>query len=164
MRRISSRLTWWYKKAFPTCWFGFFGLCTLILIAGVIEQKAAVVSLLAPLGMAVVGYLFMRWLIFPLVDAVWIDETDLVVRNGGAEDRFPLTNVIDVENPRFMNPERVILMLNEPCRFGREIVFLPPTRSAWRFSRHPIAEELIRRAHGIAEEPAEEGDGADRYN
>jgi hypothetical protein len=92
----------------------------------------------------------MRLLVFPLVDEVWIEDNQIIVRNRGAEERFPITNIMSVETPLFLNPERVVLTLKEPCGFGREIVFTPSLRW-WHFSRHPIAEELIRRAHDIDE-------------
>ena len=106
---------------------------------------------IALLGMAAFGYFLMRWLVFPLADEVLIEDDEIIVKNRGQEDRFPITNIMNVEASLFVNPERVVLMLKEPCGFGREIVFSPPTR--WlHFSRHPIAEELIRRAHRIDEE------------
>ncbi len=150
LRRISSRWTWWHKNAFPMIFFGFLGLFTLAWMVGVIQQQVPAPPLLIPLGMAAFGYVLMRWLVFPLADEVWIDSEDIVVRNSGQEERFPITNVLNVESQLFTNPERVILTLKQPCGLGREIVFSPPQRW-WRLSRHPIAEELIRRAHGIDE-------------
>jgi hypothetical protein len=146
MRRISSTWTWWYKKAFPVIWFGFLGLFTLVWIPGVVQQQVSPATLLIPLGMAAFGYLVMRRLVFSLVDEVWIENDDIVVRNGDQEDRFPITHIINVEAPLFVNPERIVLTLSEPCLFGREIAFSPPYRW-WPLSRHPLAEELIRRAH-----------------
>jgi len=100
--------------------------------------------------MAALGYVMMRWLVFPLADEVWIDGDDIVVRNDGQEACFPITNIIHVENSRFMNPERITLTLKEPCAFGSEIVFSPLSRLL-TITRHPIAEELNCRAHGVDE-------------
>jgi hypothetical protein len=150
MRRISSKLTWWLKKAFPVFWFGFTGLFIFVGGFEVILQQAPAFLLLPPFVLAAFGYVMMRWLVFPLADEVWIDGDDIVVRNNGYEDRFPITNIINVENSRFMNPERITLTLKEPCALGSEIVFSPLERLL-KITRHPLAEELIRRAHGVEE-------------
>jgi hypothetical protein len=104
--------------------------------------------------MAAFAYVLMRWLVFPLVDEVFLEDKEIIIRNRGEEDRFPITNIINVEAPLLMSPERIVLTLKEPCRSGREIVFSPPFRW-WPFTRHPIAEELIRRARGINEKEVE---------
>ena len=85
MRRISSRLTWWNKKVFPVFWFGFLGLFALAWIPAVIQQQVPAPTLLIPIGMAAFGYVLMRWLVFSLMDEMWIDENDVVVRNHGRE-------------------------------------------------------------------------------
>lgn len=146
MRRISSSLTWWYKKVFPAVWFGFLGFWTLAWIPGVVSGRVPALTLVGPPAMAIFGYALMRWLIFPLVDEVWIENNDLIVRNHGQEDRFPAANILNVESQVFANPERVVLTLREPCRFGGEILFVPPFRLI-HVSRHPIAEELMHLAH-----------------
>lgn len=150
MRRISSCWTWWNKKAFPVLWFGFLAIFSFVVLIGIMERKVPAPVLIFPFVMAAFGYAIMQWLVFSLVDEVWIQNDDLVVKNNGDEDCFPIRNVINVDSSYFSNPERIVLTLKEPCRFGREIVFSPPIR--WlRFSRHPIAEELIRRARGFDE-------------
>jgi hypothetical protein len=146
MRRISSSLTWWHKKAFPVFWFGFLGVWTSAWTVGVIRGEAEPAGLLVGAFLAALGYFLMRFLIFPLADEVFIDNDEIVVRNRSREDRFPILNIINVESSQFVNPERVTLMLRHPCIFGSEIAFEPGFRW-WRFGRHPIAEELIRRIH-----------------
>lgn len=141
-------MTWWHKRAGPTIWFGVLGLFTLAGIAGVIGGDVPAPAALIPPGMAAFGYFIFRWFIFPLVDAVFIDGDEMIVRNRGQEERFPINRIINVDSSIFINPERIVLTLKEPCGFGREIVFSPPHRW-WPFGRHPIAEELMRRAHGI---------------
>ncbi|MCI0379863.1 MAG: hypothetical protein L0215_19960 [Gemmataceae bacterium] len=89
----------------------------------------------------------MRWFVWSLIDQVWLAGEELIVRNRGDEDRFPVTNIINVE-ASLGNPERITLILREPCRFGREILFIPPTRW-WPLSRHPLADELIRRINKL---------------
>jgi hypothetical protein len=148
MQRISSSWTWWHKKAFPVLWFGFLGVFTMGWIPGVVRQEVPAATLLIPLSMSIFGYVLFRALVFGLVDEVWIDDDHLVVRNRGAEDRFPITNIVNVDGSFMTNPERITLTLRAPSQFGNEIAFSPPHRW-WPFGRHPVAKDLIRRAHQL---------------
>ena len=150
MRRISSTLTWWHKKAFPVFWFGFLGLFTCAWIVGVVLGEADSIGILGLLFLAVLGYFLLRFLVSPLVDEVFIDCEEMVVRNNGLEDRFPVCNIINIEDWLFVNPERVVLTLKNPCKFGGEVAFEPEFRW-WKFRRHPIAEELLRRIHQVVQ-------------
>lgn len=149
MRRISSPWTWWYKRGFPILWFGFLALCVLLVALAAPGQQAPPEMVLVPAGMALFGYVLMRWLVFPLADEVYLSDDLVIVRSGAEEDSFPITNIINVESSRMMHPERITLTLREPCRFGREVVFSPPTRWGLALTRHPLADELIRRANGL---------------
>src|SRR5436305_1875584 len=127
MERLSSAWTWWHKTAFPRLWFGFLGLSALVLIPAVVQQRVPPETLLIPVGMAAFGYALMRWLrVFALADEVWLDGDQVVVRDRGDEDRFPLSRIDRVSATVLTNPERITLSLREPCRFGREVVFVPP--------------------------------------
>jgi hypothetical protein len=97
----------------------------------------------------VFGYGLMRVLVFDLVDEVYFDGSEFVVRNGRQEDRFALANVINVDYGELTNPERITLTLREPCKFGRQITFSPPF-GFWRFGWHPIAKELLAAARQIS--------------
>jgi hypothetical protein len=78
-----------------------------------------------------------------LVDSVCLDGSDLVVQNKDNVERVPLRQVLGVESHVFFNPERIVLTLREPCRFGETIGFLPPVRLfRLPFSPHPLAAEL----------------------
>jgi hypothetical protein len=121
-------------------------LITPLAILGVVQQRVPADMLLLPLGMAVFGYLLMRWIrIFSIADEVWLDGERIIVRNGEQEDEFPVSNILEVKSSTLVNPERIVLTLSEPCAFGQEIVFLPPFR-VWHFTRHPLAGELTRLA------------------
>jgi hypothetical protein len=146
MRQISSALTWWQKKVSSKIFFGFLGLWILAWISGVILKRIPPSTLILPLMMAAlmtaIRYALMHFLrVFSFVDKVWIDNDDLVVRNADKEDRFPIANITDIYATLLSSPERIELTLSEPCRFGREIVFMPPFRLL-PFFRHPLAEEL----------------------
>ncbi len=145
MRLISSKLTWWHKKAFPTLWFGILGLVIVTLIPAVLSGSVPGEVLLIPLIMVGAGAALDVWLVFPLVDEVWIDGDDLIVRNRGEEDRFPIAHIIDVDGSFLTNPESIGLWLKPKCRFGKTIRFEAPFR-VFMFGTHPQAQELIDRS------------------
>jgi hypothetical protein len=97
--------------------------------------------------MAIVGYILFRRLLFDLVDEVWDDGEDLIVKNAGVEGRVPLRGIINVGYSSLTNPERVTLTLRDAGPFGKEITFMPlPRPFSFRWlSRNPIIDELIER-------------------
>jgi hypothetical protein len=145
MRQISSQMTWWHKKGSPAFFFGIIAVVTVEFIPEVIRGRVSGEVLFIPAIMTIFGYLMMRWLVFPLMDEVWIDGDDLIVRNWGEEERFPITNIIDVEGSYMVNPEHIGIILEPPSRFGKWIRFAAPIR-LFRFSTHPIARELAERS------------------
>ena len=150
LRRISSPWTWFYKRAFPFIWYGFLGTMFAFILPAALGQPNVAFALIPLAFMAVIGYLIMRFFLLDLMDEVYIDGDDLLVRNGGDEDRFPITNIVNVDDTQFVNPERITLTLRRACRFGGELVFTPPKR-LWPYGKHAVAKELIRRAHGLDE-------------
>ena len=145
MKRISSKLTFLYKRVIPVFWFGFIAV---FLGSVVLDHRGPrpplIPFLIVPVAMAVFGYALFRKLLFDLVDEVWDDGDALVVKNSGTEERVPLKNIVNVGFSTMINPERVTLTLREPGRFGKEITFSPPRRFL-RFARSPIIGELIER-------------------
>src|SRR5579863_4825606 len=107
MRLISSKSTWCYKRAFPGIWFGFLALAVLVLVRGVVDGSSAAGWLLIPLGMMALGYAMLRSLVFRMMDAVWIDGDDLVVRKRDEEDRFPMSHFVDVDHTFLVGPEHI---------------------------------------------------------
>jgi hypothetical protein len=142
MRRLSSTMTVFYKVFFPILWIGF----TVVFTARVAIVAGAPAVIPAAIGLVV---LFLNWwLTAPFADAVWLTHDDeVIVRKGGHEDRFPFRNVDHVDSWYYVNPERITLVLEEPCRFGREVAFLPPVTIRLPFTRHPLADELIEMVH-----------------
>jgi hypothetical protein len=145
MRQISSKLTWWQKKAFPSIWFGYLAVFTCVWIVLIAQGQVPAESLLIPLGLVAVGGLLTWWLVWRLVDEVWIDGDDIVVRNGRQNDRFPIANIVDVDGSYLQSPEHIGLWLNQPCRFGKVIRFGAPFR-LFPFGTHSLARELIERS------------------
>lgn len=92
------------------------------------------------------GFLVMKMLVFDLVDEVWDDGDQLVVRNGKQEERIAFANIMNVSYMPY-RPDRITLTLREPCRFGNEITFSPAAHSVLfnPFAKNPIVHELIER-------------------
>ena len=145
MRRISSRMTFFNKRVFPTIWFGF-----LIVFLGAAlfstgsSGRPPFPFFIIPVLMIVLGYFFMRKLVFDLVDEVWDDGDALVIKNRGDEERLALSDIKNVSYSPFMNPPRVTLSLRRSTVFGDEIAFNAPTRFI-PLSKSPIITELIDR-------------------
>lgn len=149
MRQISNSSIWWHKRALPCFWFGFIAVFSCLVIAGAVMGKAPYLMLIAPCIIAIFGYQLMKHLVFPLADEVWLDDEDMIVRKGGVEDRFPISQIINVESLSMQSPEHIRLTLRSPCELGSDIVFSPTAR-LWQFNRHPIADKLLRRIHGTS--------------
>lgn len=115
-------------------------------IGGEIPMKELPIWVLAMSIMGGFGYVFMRFIVWPIVDKVFLDVDEIVVRDRGKEDRISVANILNVDASTMMNPERITLTLREPCSFGKEIVFIPSFRF-FPFTRHPIAAELIALAN-----------------
>jgi hypothetical protein len=149
MRRISSSLTLFYKRIFPAVWFGILAIFMCRAVPAAIQGAdpvAVAMFVIMPILMASFGYLFFRAWVFDLLDEVYLDNDEMVVRNAGGEDRFPVMNILNVSATQFMSPERITLTLREACQFGEDITSSPPLRM-FPFARHPLEKELIRLAH-----------------
>jgi len=142
MRRISSGATFFYKWVFPIVWFGF--LAVFAATAFFQGSQAALPFLIAPIVMAVVGYLIMKTFVFDLADEVLDAGDALVVRRAGLEERIALADIMNVSYSQFVNPPRVTLSLRNPSTFGTQVSFCAPLRFL-KFSPPPVIDELIRR-------------------
>ena len=121
-------------------------ILALAVLPAVIQNQAPIFIVLLPIVMMVFGYVLMRNLIFDLVDEVFLNGDEIIVRNFGEMDQFAVSNILNVDSTVTTNPERITLTLKEPCVFGSEVTFSPPMRF-WPFGRHPVARELIELAH-----------------
>jgi hypothetical protein len=140
-------MTFFHKRLFPLAWFGGVAIFAAIGIVEIARNQAPLFVVFVPIGMLLFGFFLMKRLVFDLLDEVYLDNDHIVIRNGGAEDRFRVQNILNVDCSVMTSPERITLTLHEPCGFGSEITFSPPTR-LWPFGRHPLAKELIQLAHG----------------
>jgi len=146
MRRLSSRTTFYYKRIFPIVWFGILGIFVVVGASGALSGKGGFppMFLIMPIVMAVVGYFFMKKLVFDLVDEVLDDGNALVVRNGDQEAHIALSEIMNVSYSPLMNPPRVTLSLRQPGIFGDRVTFCAPVRFV-PFSTSPVIDELIAR-------------------
>jgi hypothetical protein len=90
------------------------------------------------------GYVIFKKFVFCLVDSVWEDGEQLIVRNGPVEERIGLGNITNINYIGFITPPRVTLRLAEASSFGTEISFAPPLRLFHSFT-HPTVTELMER-------------------
>jgi hypothetical protein len=142
MPRLSSRMTFFYKRVFPVVWFGFLLVFVAVGLLGHVAPAAP--FLLVPVLMIVVGYFIMKKLVFDLVDEVLDAGDALIVRNGGREERIALSDIINVNYSPLINPPRVTLSLRRASAFGEAVTFCAPVRFM-PFSTSPVVDELIRR-------------------
>ena len=141
MRKRISGSTFYFKKVFPSFWFGFLGIFVLVML---LQEEIDLIALVGPVIMAIVGGTIFRSLIWDLADEV-IDAGDhLVYRRGGREVKIHLIDVMNISHTKMSSPERVVLSLRKPTDFGDELAFSLPVR--WNpFSKPPIVNDLIRR-------------------
>jgi hypothetical protein len=145
MRRLSSQMTFFYKRVFPVLWFGILALIFAVaILTTVAGGQFPLPVLIVPVILGTFGYYLFRRLLFDLVDEVWDDGEAVIIKNGGEEERVALSEIMNVSYTVLVNPPRVTLMLRRESRFGREVTFLPPQRFS-RFTPNPLITELIER-------------------
>ena len=83
MRRISSRMTFFYKRVFPVMWFGFLALFIVVPFFSFSNAGHSAMPplefFIGPAIMAIVGYFVLKKLVFDLVDGVWDDGASVYV-------------------------------------------------------------------------------------
>lgn len=152
MRRLSSPYTLLYKRVLPFVWLLLPLLSAWFLWnAPVHAQQPRWPALLPMLVIPAIGLVLFKRLIFDLVDEVWLDGEQLLVKNRGLQGRIALAEVVNVNATSMTNPRRVTLMLRSDSRFGRNVSFIPasPRGFASAFKPDPIAAELIERVDAI---------------
>jgi hypothetical protein len=148
MRQLSASNTFFYKRVFPVIWFaGVFAFLAFGVNQAVARRGAgdSWFFFAAPLVVLVGGFVVMKMFIFDLVDEVWDDGRELVVRNRGREVRISLAEIINVNYERLSNPPRVTLLLHDPTELGSEITFMAPRRPFTMNPARDLALELIGR-------------------
>jgi hypothetical protein len=147
MRRISSRMTFFYKRILPLIFCGVFVIFVVVTWIGLSRspgQFPGMPFLIVPVLIFAFIFFVMKKMIFDLVDEVLDGGDALIVRNRGREDRVTLANIMNVNYSPFINPPRVTLTLRQPSVFGNQITFCAPVRFV-PFSTSPLVDELIGR-------------------
>lgn len=149
MKRLSSKSIYFYKIIFPTIWFGF--LAFFIFVGFLENQKrntsdivALFMPIIVPLVMAVIGYFFMKKLVFDLINEVYDEGASLLFKNGQKEVRVNLRDIKNVSYSTMVNPPRVTLSIRHKTVFGDELSFSPPI-SFIPFKKNRDVLELIDR-------------------
>jgi hypothetical protein len=147
MTKISSGYTALHKILFPLIWFGFIAFFIIAVLTSD-APEADPMLLVIPVALAVFGYFFFKHLLWDLADEVFDCGDYLLVRNRGAEEKVPLTNILNVNATTLMNPPRITLRLVEPGRLGAEVTFSPARGISLNpFARDAVAEDLMVRVH-----------------
>lgn len=145
MKKISSGATFYYKRAFPTIWFGFIAFFVVqVLNSGAAQRDP--MFLVVPAVMAVVGYFMMKKIVWNLADEVYDCDDFLLVKNRGREERIEIANIMNVSATTMMNPPQITLRLVRAGPNGNEVTFSPAMQFTLNpFARSPVAEDLIVR-------------------
>lgn len=142
MKKISGS-TFYFKKVFPSIWFGFLVFFLFVSLASGAAEES-VMFLAVPVLMAVFGFFFFKKLLWDLADEVYDEGESLLFRRGGKEQRVQLQDIINISYSQMNSPKRVVLQVRTPGAIGKELAFNPPMRSN-PFSKNPIITELIER-------------------
>jgi hypothetical protein len=146
MRRISSGMTFIYKRVFPIIFLGFFvSFAAIPFLLGLNSgQFPPLPFFVVPVIVFAIFLFLMKKLVLDLADEVLDAGDALIVKNGGREERIALSEIMNVNYTSFVNPPRVVLSLRRPGIFGAQVAFCPPVRFV-PFSTSPIIDELIQR-------------------
>lgn len=149
---LSSGSTSFYKRWFPAIWLGLPAVALLGQLFRIARVGHVTPKDLGLLGVCIlflaVGIPIFRRLAFCLVDEV-VDEGDfLLVRSEGHQERVPLGSIAGVLDGPTMRPFQITLNLDQPCRFGQKITFIPRYRLVWN-GLHPLVDELRSRVEAV---------------
>jgi hypothetical protein len=107
--------------------------------------------LLPALGVLTTGTVYASLLFWmtsrDLMDEVWLDESSLLVRYRGREERIDLVTIVKISDDIRWGQPRITLTLREPCGFGSAIAFRA-VGAAGNFiflRRNVVARELADR-------------------
>lgn len=155
-KRISSRMTSFYKFIFPVLWFGALGTVVLL---GLLNTAVAAGSMLPfivmPVFMAGIGFVIFRALLAGLMDEVWDNGKELLVVNGGHVEHVPFASIININYSGLTNPKRATLQLRKPGRWGAKLSFIPvrSSMSLWNLMDNKVIDELIERVDEARRQP-----------
>ena len=122
-----SGSTFYFKKLFPTMWFGF--ICIFVIVVTLFGAASeSIMFLITPAFMAVFGFVLFRKLVWDLADEVYDEGDSLLFRKGGIEQRVYFKNVLNINHVQMNSPERIVLQLRSGGPIGKDLAFNPPIR------------------------------------
>ncbi|WP_444942273.1 hypothetical protein ACJJI3_09565 [Microbulbifer sp. ZKSA004] len=142
MKKISGS-TFYFKKLFPSVWFGFlvFFIITAALLGAMAKSFMFVV---VPAFMMVFGFLFFKKSLWDLADEVYDEGDSLMFRKGDKEQRVYLKYIINISHTQMQAPEKAVLHLRKEGAIGKELAFNPPMRFNM-FTKNPMVNDIIKR-------------------
>ena len=147
MRKISSSMTFLFKKVWPVIWVGgisAFIILDLAVLNDTEVNKAGSMPLTTLLFMLVFGYLLWKFLCSDLVDEAYDNGEYLVFKNGTNETRIFLKDIETINYNTLVSPERVSVKTKFETDLGRKIVFMP-LGTFIPFKRHASIVALLER-------------------
>jgi hypothetical protein len=140
--RLSSLWTPFYKLVFPPFWIGGFGLGTILMWTGGMDdpEPPAFVKWQFLL-MWIAGTSFILWFTRRLSE-VWLDEGELVVKSGRYVERIPLGAVDSVTETRIWNPKQIKLGIRPGAASKEQVIFMAPWSFQLPFSDHRVVRQL----------------------
>lgn len=126
MQKISSEGTYFYKRIFPTFFFGFLLLLLTIVVfnGSEINPKSTYALLIViPIFMIVIGFLIFKSSTFIIVDEVFDFSDYLLIKQSDNKIQVKLIQIQDIEyiSGRQL---KLIFHLKEECSLGMKIIFI----------------------------------------
>ena len=142
MKKISGS-TLYFKKLFPTVWFGFLAFFFITSLSSGAGNES-IMFLIVPVIMAVFGYALFKKMVWDLADEVYDHGDVLEFRKNGKIQRVSLTDIINIDYTHMSSPERVVIHTRNEGEIGKELAFNLPMRFN-PLSKNPLVRELIER-------------------
>lgn len=142
MKKVSGG-TFYFKKLFPSLWFGFLAFFFVTSIFSGAVGKS-LIFLFVPIIMAVFGYFMFKNMVWDLADEVYDHGDALEFRKSNKVQRVNLKEIVNISYSGMSSPERVVIHTKNEGEIGKELAFCLPTRFN-PFSKSPFVRELIER-------------------
>jgi hypothetical protein len=160
MEKISANQSLFFRSVLPAVFLAAFVAAALARPSG--DQAAAEAGLrFAEAGGAVAAVLCVACILISghFVDEVWDSGTFLTIKKGRRQVDVPVSQIAAIETSFIFRPAYAIIVLKEPCAFGKRINFHP--RDSWGmslvFEQNAIVVRLKEKIAPHAGTPAKQG-------
>lgn len=152
MRKISSEATFFYKRFFPSLYFGFLIFILIILILATNNKTTVLFPLIVIILMIVIGFAIFRASVFGIADEVLDFGDHLLFKQNGIEIQIFLKSIQEI-NYRSGRQLRLDVSLKKECELGRKLSFYPAGFRIVGSPKNPtgntIADELISKVRDL---------------